>query len=465
MSQAMTKCPKCGTTFRVSDAQLQVAKGKVRCGSCLNVFKAADHWVNQPAVPAATAAKPAPAPAAKKAEATKPVMKPAVGKFQFDQAAIDGGSADKVLTKPVQPAVNTQGEIKAAPAPSKPKRVEPEDDDTKLILDEEDEEVRITDTDTEGQVGNEEDYADLFVNLDDLEEGTGDQFNTQTDFEALDEPLPGGKNKAVAAADESWAKDLIDDSAEQEKQKQDQVKKLLSAGIKDNVFADDGHVKKKDDTARDGFVSGNRVDPLADLGLNKPEPPKPALNRKAIVSKIEPAPVDMDWMPAPSRDWLGIALWSSLNLLAALCLVFQYFWVNFQTLSREHSYRPMYASACHVLGCNLPDMFNPDAIRVVQVMPRLDPQQPGIITVDAIIQNDASYDQPFPEIELYFADLDNFPVASRRFTPAEYLQGEMAGKTVMPSAKSVHFALKIVDPGSKAPNYRLQISNRKPVNS
>ena len=110
-------------------------------------------------------------------------------------------------------------------------------------------------------------------------------------------------------------------------------------------------------------------------------------------------------------------------------------------------------------------MFNPDAIRVVQVMPRLDPQQPGIITVDAIIQNDASYDQPFPEIELYFADLDNFPVASRRFTPAEYLQGEMAGKTVMPSAKSVHFALKIVDPGSKAPNYRLQISNRKPVNS
>ena len=40
----ITKCPKCDTTFRVSPAQLQVAKGAVRCGACLHVFRATDHF-------------------------------------------------------------------------------------------------------------------------------------------------------------------------------------------------------------------------------------------------------------------------------------------------------------------------------------------------------------------------------------------------------------------------------------
>jgi len=40
----ITKCPKCDTTFRVSPAQLQVAKGAVRCGACLHVFRASDHF-------------------------------------------------------------------------------------------------------------------------------------------------------------------------------------------------------------------------------------------------------------------------------------------------------------------------------------------------------------------------------------------------------------------------------------
>ena len=40
----ITKCTKCDTTFRVSPAQLQVAKGAVRCGACLHVFRATDHF-------------------------------------------------------------------------------------------------------------------------------------------------------------------------------------------------------------------------------------------------------------------------------------------------------------------------------------------------------------------------------------------------------------------------------------
>lgn len=51
----VTQCPKCDTTFRVTQAQLTAAKGAVRCGACLHVFRAAEHFQES---------KPAPTPVA-----------------------------------------------------------------------------------------------------------------------------------------------------------------------------------------------------------------------------------------------------------------------------------------------------------------------------------------------------------------------------------------------------------------
>ena len=38
-----TQCPHCQTCFRIAEAHLQAAKGKVRCGSCKEIFDATDH--------------------------------------------------------------------------------------------------------------------------------------------------------------------------------------------------------------------------------------------------------------------------------------------------------------------------------------------------------------------------------------------------------------------------------------
>lgn len=52
-----TQCPNCQTRFKVSDAQLGMAQGMVRCGRCSHVFNALDHLVPTP-----SAAPPAPPP-------------------------------------------------------------------------------------------------------------------------------------------------------------------------------------------------------------------------------------------------------------------------------------------------------------------------------------------------------------------------------------------------------------------
>ncbi|MEO9588899.1 MAG: MJ0042-type zinc finger domain-containing protein, partial [Marinobacter sp.] len=46
-SSLQTRCPKCETRFRVTDAQLSVASGKVRCGNCMAVFNAVEHQMNE----------------------------------------------------------------------------------------------------------------------------------------------------------------------------------------------------------------------------------------------------------------------------------------------------------------------------------------------------------------------------------------------------------------------------------
>lgn len=46
-SPRITECPHCNTAFRVTEAQLRAAKGAVRCGSCLEVFLAHQHWLSE----------------------------------------------------------------------------------------------------------------------------------------------------------------------------------------------------------------------------------------------------------------------------------------------------------------------------------------------------------------------------------------------------------------------------------
>ncbi len=46
----ITRCPHCQTTFRVRPAQLQASNGRVRCGSCLQIFSAPENEVTLDAV-------------------------------------------------------------------------------------------------------------------------------------------------------------------------------------------------------------------------------------------------------------------------------------------------------------------------------------------------------------------------------------------------------------------------------
>ncbi len=66
-----TRCPACGTTFRIVADQLKISEGWVRCGHCADVFDATlylEPWVAD--APATAGAAPPPVPSAPQAELT-----------------------------------------------------------------------------------------------------------------------------------------------------------------------------------------------------------------------------------------------------------------------------------------------------------------------------------------------------------------------------------------------------------
>ncbi|WP_430293183.1 DUF3426 domain-containing protein [Pseudomonas sp. B1-22] len=180
---------------------------------------------------------------------------------------------------------------------------------------------------------------------------------------------------------------------------------------------------------------------------------EPALHNDGL-HDLSDEPLQLDWQK-PKRHWGRRLFWLLLVLLALAGLAGQYVIYHFEELARQDQYRPWFAQACPELGCTLPSKVDVDQIRSSNLVVRSHPDFSGALVVDAIIYNRANFSQPFPLLEMRFADLNGQLIASRRFKPSEYLSGELAGQSEMPPQTPIHISLDILDPGPKAVNYSL----------
>lgn len=148
-------------------------------------------------------------------------------------------------------------------------------------------------------------------------------------------------------------------------------------------------------------------------------------------------------------------LWPTLSVIFSIILLVQVSIKNFDELSMNPDYRGVYAGLCSLGLCELPPLSNVDSIRGSNLLVRPHPKQPGALVVDAIINNQAAFDQAFPDLYLSFSNLQGKVIASRLFTPDEYLQSELKGMQQMPSRSPLHLSLEVLDPGKEAVSYHL----------
>jgi len=166
--------------------------------------------------------------------------------------------------------------------------------------------------------------------------------------------------------------------------------------------------------------------------------------------EVQGAPAPSEPQPTP---WNWIAGVAGMVLLIFL----QYTYFYWGDLIASNKTRPLLASVCSAVGCELPPFRDLKNIEADQLVVRVHPEVEAALTVDIIIRIKSSLGQPFPVLQLTFSDMRNQAVASRKFFPNEYLDGEFRGEALMPSGSPIRLSLNVMDPGADATNYELTL--------
>ncbi|MDF5893630.1 hypothetical protein CCL16_23965 [Pseudomonas syringae] len=433
----VTQCPHCQTSFRVSHAQLSVARGVVRCGACLQVFNAARQLL--------------------------------------EQRASDDAEKEALPASPVVAAL-PEPEFLPTPVPEPELKPQPEPEPEPEKLPEEDDPWQVSELDLDNLNLDEE-----LARLEQRETRRPDTFARPVSDIGNDDVSLTAKRDSRQSDEAAWVDTLHNDDVEQ-------LPELHAEVIADTDPAEAAEPPEDDKRTEPSLSLDKDLDddesPMPVI-IQRKAPPAEKVERWSAVddddedhdhepepetrgkrSRNEPAvrdqtlldltddPLQLDWQ-RPKPRWGRRLAWGLLIVLALAGLAGQYVWYHFDQLARQDQYRPLFQQICPQVGCKVPSKVDISQLKSSNLVVRSHPEFQGALVVDAIIYNRASFSQPFPLLELRFSDTGGQLIASRRFKPSEYLSGEMAGKEEMPPQTPIHIALDILDPGAKAVNYSL----------
>lgn len=431
----LTRCPHCDTRFRVTDEQLSVAGGKVRCGHCMDVFDARAHSISD--TPAATPGSAPPSDEPDLIFQDNPEEDAVEGRYaggpvSFDDdelsdsfrgfgddadsddenAGVDESWAEAMLREfESEPGLSADPQERndRRPPPTQPTRTPtpPAPATRQPEYTREDEDI---------------DYGELAP-------GFEPQVDVRSDDRAGTTPSAKRQPKpAAAGGPEGWS--LTDEptgATDQQAATSDPARFTAR-----NTTSDPATVHERASGA--GSLQGT---PYDQLGRD---------------------PVAVRGRSGGGRGWL----WSLVALALLAGLVSQVVWFQFDRLSAIPELRPWYERACALAGCQLQPLTALDRIQSRQLVVRTDPQDRNALLVDAVIINQAEFEQPFPAIALTFSNLNGDVVAQSVFPPSDYLAGDGQSLGSMPPGTPVRIAISIRDPGRDAVNYNLRFVPARP---
>lgn len=421
-SSLQTHCPKCDTRFRVTDAQLSVAGGKVRCGNCMSVFNAVEHKIEEPRSPA----------------------------------------PDSALEKQSEPAADTGSAL-------------PDSEDDLLFADNPEEDAaestytgtRLTFTDDElsdsFRSANEKDKGGNFAQEDDNDaEESIDESWAEAMLSDVDEPKkapePEPKPEPQSETPAQPTPPPTDHRAPEPAQakqppapEDDEYDGFFIDEPEPSAFANEepSAFAYEEPTGFDYDMDPEPED-SQQSGLTASASPYHNLRREPVA------------MAGGGSGRLRGFLWFLVVLALLGVLVSQVVWFQFDRLSAIPQLRPYYVQGCEIFGCELKPLVDVQSIQSRKLVVKTNAENRSQLIVDAVIINRAAFEQPFPAIALTFSNLNNDVVAQSVFTPEEYLAGDGQGLEAMPTDTPVRILINIRDPGKDAVNYNIAFRAHTP---
>lgn len=194
--------------------------------------------------------------------------------------------------------------------------------------------------------------------------------------------------------------------------------------------------------------------PAPPLRLPVAEPTRDAVSSfNPDVEEVDDGDVETSKLPlfVPTRErratdlhWWGVAALLLLSLLIELAWAKRGEWIS------EPSLRPLLQTVCATLGCRMPLRQDLSQLALTSREIRPHPSVPGALLISATIRNEANFAQAFPAVKVRLSDLNEQPVAARRFLPSDYLvDPDDALRGLAPQASAV-IVFEVADPGRDA---------------
>ncbi|TGN40630.1 DUF3426 domain-containing protein [Marinobacter confluentis] len=400
-SSLQTHCPKCDTRFRVTDAQLSVAGGKVRCGNCMSVFNAIEHKIDESAPPSPDKSQPSSTSGAPPDEPTS---------TEDDLLFADNPEEDAAES-------NYTG-------------------------------TRLTFSDDE--------LSDSFRSINQPGKGTG---YPSEDEEELSDSIDESWAEAMLSDDESRRTPAARPEQEPRPEPEPTTQPGSERESEPEFRSEPSPAPQMDEPDEPPRSRENKPLALAEdeyegFFVDEPEPSVYGYEspKETPYHDLRREPVAVS---GGGGGRLRGFLWFVVILALLGGLVSQVVWFQFDRLSAIPQLRPLYVQGCEIFGCELKPLVDVQSIQSRKLIVKTNPENRSQLVVDAVIINRASFEQPFPAIALTFSNLNNDVVAQSVFTPEEYLAGDGQNLESMPPDTPVRILINIRDPGKDAVNYNI----------
>jgi len=406
----LTQCPHCKASFKVSEEQLSVASGRVRCGACLNIFDAIAYRISSPLVE------------------------------NNDEDLASELEMDEVDFSFMEDTIDLESELLT----DEP-QADDQEDDTLFADDPEQDKLE------KGYTGSTKFGDELSSSFLELESSSNTPFSAESQNE---EVIQSTDPESI---DESWAASILDDLDEPDSTK---IEPGLDEARPDN--------KQPSQTKQSAFsppppaqeqpaASSESINSSA--GQDKAEP---LASQKSDLNALN---FQYEQDQPNKHKWLLWSLLAALNISLLLLLIAQASWYHYEKLVKYPKVAAIYEFACQQLGCTLPELIDLSKIENRSLVVKSHPTVFKALIIETIITNQASFDQAFPDISLSFSDINNNIIAQRLFSPAEYLSTEVYNWPAMPAKQPIQITLEIIDPGPEAVNYKVEFyPNSAPAN-
>ncbi|KPK39248.1 MAG: hypothetical protein AMJ69_06140 [Gammaproteobacteria bacterium SG8_47] len=434
-----TACPFCQTIFRVTEAQLERARGRVRCGQCQQVFNAREHLRHEPLGDSPTTTRD-----------TAPTAEPA-DSDSVRQSAAPFAAAHTANEEP--PAVGATEEDEAAQ----------QDVDTGDAMAElERLDVDLSLPPARGATEETSEDFDFEWPAQDVEEITleGGPLEPEVEEQATDSVHAADAEPMVAIRAAASEEEHSETTAFGEAPDDSEAEPIISRAWSRT----EGQPQEPSQGTDEQDTEAEELPPTQPAP--QPEPALPdeqlgaATGRQRLAASNDDVPVALRealaQAQAPARSGWKSAAAIGLSVLLLATLAGQLVYYNRAELIQRYPGLTLVAQrVCAALGCTIELPRDVSRIVLVSRDVRLHPSVAGALLITATMNNEATFAQPCPDVELSLFDLTGTLVAQRRFAPLEYLDHapEPGTTAMMQPNKPVRLRLEVRDPGQHAINY------------